>query len=115
MGFIRGVITGVAVAAGAAAWYMSRAGSRFRDQYRVDRKLGQLGDEIEVRTRDVREKVAAQVADVRTNASGEVSEGVADTLDDVQAAAAEEAAEIAADVEAKAAKVKRAAKADAPE
>jgi hypothetical protein len=115
MGFIRGVITGVAVAAGAAAWYMSRAGSRFRDRYRVDRKLGELGDEIEMRTRDVREKVSTQVADVRTNAKGGAPEGVADTLDEVQAAAAEEAAEIAADVEAKAAKVKRAAKSDAPE
>ena len=69
MGFIRGVITGVAVAAGAAAWYMSRAGSRFRDRYRVDRKLGQLGDEIEERTRDVRSKVTAPVADVRSQAT----------------------------------------------
>ena len=114
MGFIRGVITGVAVAAGAAAWYMSRAGSRFRDRYRVDRKLGQLGDEIEERTRDVRSKVTAQVADVRsqaTTAAGEPGE----VLDEARAAAAEEAAEIAADVEAKAAKVKRAAKTAASE
>jgi hypothetical protein len=115
MGFIRGVITGVAVAAGAAAWYMSRAGSRFRDRYRVDRKLGQLGDEIETRTRDVRSKVNAQVAEVRSMATGSGPEGIADTLDDAQAAAAEEAAELAADVEAKAAKVKRAAKSAASE
>jgi hypothetical protein len=46
MGFIRGVITGIGIAAAAAAWYMSRAGQDFRDRYRVDRKLGDLGDEI---------------------------------------------------------------------
>ena len=108
MGFIRGVITGVAVAAGAAAWYMSRAGSRFRDRYRVDRKLGPLGDEIEERTRDVRSKVTAQVADVRSQATAAGESG--EVLDEARAAAAEEAAEIAADVEAKAAKVNRAAK-----
>jgi hypothetical protein len=115
MGFIRGVIAGVAMAAGAAAWYMSRAGSKFRDRYRVDRKLGQLGDEIETRTRDVRAKVNTQVADVRSKSTGSASEGFADTLDAVEAAAAEEAAEIAADVESKAAKVKRAAKSAASE
>jgi hypothetical protein len=109
MGFIRGVITGVAVAAGAAAWYMSRAGSRFRDRYRVDRKLGQLGDEIEERTRDVRYKVTAQVNEARSQGTGASAEG-GDVLDEARAAAAEEAAELAADVEAKAAKVKRAAK-----
>ena len=114
MGFIRGVITGVAVAAGAAAWYMSRAGSRFRDRYRVDRKLGQLGDEIEERTRDVRSKVTAQVADVRSQSTTSAGEG-GEVLDEARAAAAEEAAEIAADVEAKAAKVKRAAKSAASE
>ena len=113
MGFIRGVITGVAVAAGAAAWYMSRAGSRFRDRYRVDRKLGQLGDEIEERTRDVRSKVTAQVAGVRSQATAAGESG--EVLDEARAAAAEEAAEIAADVEAKAAKVKRAAKTAASE
>ena len=53
MGFMSGVITGVALAAGAAAWYMSRSGERFRDQYRVDRKLGELGDQLELRTREI--------------------------------------------------------------
>ena len=110
MGFIGGVITGIAVAAGAAAWYMSRSGSRFRDRYRVDRKLGEFGDEIETRTRDVRSKVEAQVAEVRTKDTANGPEAIAGTLDDAQAAAAEEAAELAADVEDKAAKVKRAAK-----
>ena len=115
MGFIRGVITGVAVAAGAAAWYMSRAGSRFRDRYRVDRKLGQLGDEIEERTRDVRSKVTAQVNEARSpSATGAAAES-GEVLDEARAAAAEEAAELAAGVEAKAAKVKRAAKSAASE
>ena len=68
MGFIRGVITGIGIAAAAAAWYMSRAGQDFRDRYRVDRKLGDFGDEIEVRTRDVRAKVGPMVADVRSQA-----------------------------------------------
>ena len=120
MGFFSGVIVGVALAAGAAAWYMSRAGSEFRERYRVDRRLGDFGDEIEVRTRDVRAKVEPMVADVRSQVEAQVSEmrsnmgsnGSA-TLDDASAAAAEEAAEMAADVEAKAAKVKKAAKDEA--
>ena len=110
MGFFRGVITGVAVAAGAAAWYMSRAGSAFRDRYRVDRRLGELGDEIELRTRDVRATVAAQMDRARDE-----PDDVATTLDEARAAAAEEAAELAAGVEAKAAKVKNAAKSAAAE
>ncbi|HET8784244.1 MAG TPA: hypothetical protein VFM38_01310 [Candidatus Limnocylindrales bacterium] len=123
MGFFRGVIAGVAMAAGAAAWYMSRAGREFRERYRVDRKLGEFGDEIEVRTRDVRAKVAPIVADVRSQAEAQIAEmrgssdgvetSVSDTLDEATAAAAEEAAEMAADVEAKAAKVKKAAKDEA--
>jgi hypothetical protein len=122
MGFIRGVIAGVTVAAGAAAWYMSRAGAKFRDRYRVDRKLGQIGDEVEVRTRDVRAQVGAQVADARDRAAGHVTDArdrvtggpaddVALKLDEAQAAAAEEAAELAASVEEKAAKIKKTAKA----
>lgn len=119
MGFIRGVFAGIAVAVGAAAWYMSRAGSKFRDRYRVDRRLGEIGDEIEMRTREVRSKANAQMADVRERMTGPSGSDMTSTLDEAQAAAAEEAAEIAADVEAKAAKVKRAAKsaeaeADAP-
>jgi hypothetical protein len=120
MGFIRGVFTGVAVAVGAAAWYMSRAGTKFRDRWRVDRRLGELGDEIELRTRDVRARAGAQMAEVRTMADAQMSDvrgrvmgagdGMTETLDEAQAAAAEEAAEIAADVEAKAGKIKKAAK-----
>lgn len=110
MGFIRGVIAGMAMAAGAAAWYMSRAGSEFRQRYRIDRKLGQIGDEIELRTRDVRSRVNDQVAEARTRSTGSPSAKVAEKLDEVEAKAAEEAAEMAADVEAKAARAKRAAR-----
>ena len=109
MGFIRGVFAGIAVAVGAAAWYMSRAGSKFRDRYRVDRRLGELGDEIEMRTRDVRAQVNAQVSDARGRMQGGPTDYDAG-LDEARAAAAEEAAELAADVEAKAGRVKRAAK-----
>ena len=109
MGFMSGVVTGVALAAGAAAWYMSRSGERFRDQYRVDRKLGELGDQLEARTREIREQVNAQINELR--AEGNDAGATAETkLDDAQASAAEAAAELAADVEARAAKVKRAAK-----
>jgi gas vesicle protein len=109
MGFMSGVITGVALAAGAAAWYMSRSGERFRDQYRVDRKLGELGDQLEARTRDIQASVNAQIRDMR--AEGDDAAATADAkLDDAQAAAAEAAAELAAEVEAKAAKVKKSAK-----
>ena len=110
MGFIRGVFAGIAVAVGAAAWYMSRAGSKFRDRYRVDRRLGELGDEIEMRTRDVRAQVNAQMSEARGRMQGGPADDVEAGLDEARAAAAEEAAELAADVEAKAAKVKRAAK-----
>jgi hypothetical protein len=109
MGFMSGVITGVALAAGAAAWYMSRSGERFRDQYRVDRKLGEIGDQLEARTREIQASVNAQLAEVRANRSPETIDPAA-TLDDAQASAAEAAAELAADVEARAAKVKKAAK-----
>lgn len=124
MGFFRGVIAGIGIAAAAAAWYMSRSGQEFRDRYRVDRKLGDFGDEIEVRTRDVRAKVGPMVADVRSQAEAQIAEmrsgtgengstPPADVLDDASAAAAEEAAEMAADVEAKAARVKKVAKEEA--
>ena len=109
MGFMTGVVTGVALAAGAAAWYLSRSGERFRDQYRVDRKLGELGDQLEARTRDIQASVNAQIRDMRAEGADAATATDA-KLDDAQASAAEAAAELAADVEAKAAKVKRAAK-----
>lgn len=114
MGFMSGVITGVALAAGAAAWYMSRSGERFRDQYRVDRKLGELGDQLELRTREIQSTVNTQLAEMRAKGAadaGATSSGdPAAKLDDARASAAEAAAELAADVEAKAAKVKKSAK-----
>ena len=115
MGFMSGVITGVALAAGAAAWYMSRSGERFRDQYRVDRKLGEIGDQLEARTREIQSTVNAQLAEMRANHLRPDSMDPAAPLDDAQASAAEAAAELAAEVEAKAAKVKKAAKDAAPE
>ena len=115
MGFMSGVITGVALAAGAAAWYMSRSGERFRDQYRVDRKLGEIGDQLEARTREIQSTVNAQLAEMRANHAHPDSMDAPASLDDAQASAAEAAAELAAEVEAKAAKVKKAAKDAAPE
>jgi hypothetical protein len=110
MGFMSGVVAGVALAAGAAAWYMSRSGERFRDQYRVDRKLGEIGDQLEARTREIQGSVNAQIAEMRANHGGADTIDPGATLDDAQASAAEAAAELAADVEARAAKVKKAAK-----
>jgi hypothetical protein len=119
MGYIRGVIDGVGLAVGAAAWYMSRAGAAFRDRTRVDQRLGQLGDEVELRTRDMRAQMGEQMAGMRSQMQDQMSEmrgrmgddgQLGRTLDEAQAAAAEEAASMAADVEAKAAKIKKAAK-----
>ena len=77
MGFLSGVVAGVAMAAGAAAWYMSRSGEKFRDQYRVDRKLGELGDEFEARTRDIQSSVNAQIAEMRAKADDTVGAAAA--------------------------------------
>ena len=114
MGFMTGVITGVALAAGAAAWYMSRSGERFRDQYRVDRKLGEFGDQLEARSREIQSSVNTQLADIRTKSKAVDANGsggsLEEALDATQASAAEAAAELTAGVEAKAAKIKKAAK-----
>jgi gas vesicle protein len=118
MGFMSGVITGMAVAAGAAAWYMSRSGERFRDQYRVERKLGELGDQLEARTREIQSSVNGQIAEMRAKGPDATSSATAtaeETLDDAQASAAEAAAELAAEVESRAAKVKKAAKDATPQ
>ena len=64
MGFVSGVIAGVAVSAAAAAWYLSKAGERYRDQYRVERRLGDLGDQLEARTRDIQASVNAQLSEI---------------------------------------------------
>lgn len=91
MGFVSGVITGVAISAAAAAWYMSRSGERYRDQYRVERRLGDIGDQLEARTRDIQASVNAQLSEMRAKAADSTS-----TLD----AAAATAAEVAAEFEA---------------
>ncbi len=84
MGFVSGVITGVAISAAAAAWYMSRSGERYRDQYRVERRLGDIGDQLEVRTRDIQASVNAQISELRTkgDASAAESEASSAAVDD---------------------------------
>ncbi|CAN5455294.1 hypothetical protein BH20CHL7_BH20CHL7_01810 [soil metagenome] len=69
MGFVSGVISGVALAAGAAAWYLSRSGERFRDQYRVERRLGEVGDQMEARTREIQGSMNEQLAEIRAKAT----------------------------------------------
>ena len=124
MGFISGVIVGIAVAAGAAAWYMSRAGSEFRDRYRVDRRLGDSATRSRSARATSARRSATQVEDVRTQVDGpggrdalghhhRVGSGDGHARRRTRRRPAEEAAELAADVEAKAAKVKRAAKDEA--
>ncbi|MEO6207307.1 MAG: hypothetical protein ABIP77_05085 [Candidatus Limnocylindrales bacterium] len=87
MGFVRGVITGVAISAGAAAWYLSRSGERVRDQYRLERRLGEVGDQLATRTREIQNSFDAQFAEMRARS---------DALDPAKASAAEAAAEIEA-------------------
>lgn len=105
MGFFSGVLTGVAVSAAAAAWYMSRSGQRFRDQYGVEHRLGEIGDQLEARTREIQGQVNAQLAEMRRQAKDVDSStnghdlGAA-MLDDASAAAAEAAAEVGAASEA---------------
>lgn len=115
MGFFRGVVTGVAVAAGVAAWYMSRSGQQIREQYKVERRLGELGDQLEARTREIQSTVNAQLAEMRAKSQAAVDGGAAassnghgasETLD----AAAASAAEAAAEAEALTTKVRKAAK-----
>ena len=104
-----GVLTGVLAAAAAAAWYMSRSGSEIREQYQFEKKLGELGDEIDTRTRDI--QIHGPDADRRDAQQGRVQRaGAAEALDDVTASAAEAAAEVAADVQDTAGKAKKAAK-----
>ena len=113
MGFLSGVITGVAVAAGAAAWYMSRSGSKVREQYQLEKRLGEIGDQMEARSRDIQAQVNAQIAEMRNKGTGnghDVATDASETLDAASAGAAEAAAEVAADVESAAGKAKKAAK-----
>ncbi len=118
MGFLSGVITGVAVAAGAAAWYMSRSGAKVREQYQFEQRLGEIGDQLEARTRDIQGTVNAQLAEMRSkgqeatdaveSAASTNGHGAGEALDD--RTAAEAAAEVQAEAEAMTTKVKKAAK-----
>jgi hypothetical protein len=99
MGFMSGVITGVAAAAVAAAWYLSRSGERIRSQYRIEDRLAQLGDELDARTRDIQAALNAQLAELRGASDAEVrgsATAMDATLDPVAASAAEAEAEAAA-------------------
>jgi hypothetical protein len=120
MGFFRGVVTGIAVAAGVAAWYMSRSGQQIREQYKVEQRLGELGDQLEARTREIQGTLNAQLAEMRSKGMGGADEtgtvasidgrDVAETLDATAASAAEAAAASAAEADALTAKVKAAAR-----
>ena len=99
MGFLTGVVTGIAAAAVAAAWYMSRSGKPFRDQYGVERRLGDLGDQMEARSREIQAQVSSQLAEMRGEGKDAVTD-VGETLDATQASAAEAAAKAAAEVDA---------------
>ena len=116
MGFFRGVITGVAVAAGAAAWYMSRSGQQVREQYRLEQRLGELGDQLQARTAEIQSTVNAQLAEMRAKNQGMTDAGPASTnghgageaLDAASASAAEAAAEMAAEADAMTTRIKKA-------
>ena len=105
MGFLAGVVTGVLAAAAAAAWYMSRSGQDVRDQLQLERKLGELGDEVDRRSRDIQAQVNAQIAEIRAKDQNG-HDAATEVLDDAKATAAE----AAADVEAQASKASKAAK-----
>jgi hypothetical protein len=93
MGFISGVITGLAVAAAGAAWYMSRSGAQARDQLQLERRLGEVGDELERRARDIQQQVNTQVAEIqRKNDNG------SDAAEAAEAAAKAEADDVVATV-----------------
>jgi hypothetical protein len=101
MRFLTGVITGIAATVTAAAWYLSRSGEPFRQRYRIEQRLATLGDELEVRTRDVRSTLDRQLGELRGVSDDEIAvagTSVDETLDPVAASAAE--AEAAAVLEA---------------
>jgi len=119
MGFLRGVVTGVAVAAAAAAWYMSRSGERIREQYRLEQRLGEIGDQLESRTREIQSTVNSQLAEMRAKGQAAADDAgaaastnghsVGEKLDAATASAAEAAADTAAQADAMTAKAKKAA------
>ena len=113
MGFLRGVITGVAVAAGVAAWYMSRSGQQVREQYKFEQRLGELGDQLQARTAEIQSTVNTQLAEMRTKsqdaANSSTNGHAAETLDAASASAAEAAADVAAEADAMTTRVKKTA------
>ncbi len=102
MGFLSGVVTGIAIAAGVAAWYMSRAGQEVREQYQFEQRLGEIGDQVDARAREIQGTVGAQIADVRSKA-----EEVAGTVEAAVSGNGHDAAEA---VDEAAAKAKKAGK-----
>jgi hypothetical protein len=113
MGFITGVITGMAIAAAGAAWYMSRSGQSFRDQYRLEDKLGQIGDRVGQSSKDLQQTVNAQISEMRSNggASGPADPiaGAADqALDEAKATAAEVEAAVGAEADQATKRVRKA-------
>jgi DNA anti-recombination protein RmuC len=95
MGFISGVVTGIAVAAAGAAWYMSRSGAQARDQLQLERRLGEVGDQLERRAREIQQQVNTQVAEIQRKNG----EGATNGSNGFGAEAAEAAAKAEAEVE----------------
>jgi gas vesicle protein len=122
MGFVSGVITGIAIAAAAAVWYMSRSGRSFRDQYQLEDRLGELGDRLESSSRDLQQSVAAQldemrsggkdVAETASDAVGSAADATANRLDDASASAAEVAAAAEAEAESATKRIRKATSTD---
>jgi gas vesicle protein len=89
MRFITGVIVGIAGAAAAAAWYLSRSGQAIREEYQIEARLGDLGDQVDARAREIQAKVASQIDDIRTR-----SEDTGDVVDEASDAASDVASDI---------------------
>jgi hypothetical protein len=90
MRFITGVIVGIAGAAAAAAWYLSRSGQAIREEYQIEARLGELGDQVDARAREIQARVASQIEDIRARSEDAGDEGAIDeALSDVADAAAE--------------------------
>ncbi len=105
MGFLRGIIVGIAASAAAAAWYLSRSGSEARDQLQLERRLGDIGDQFERRARELQQQVNVQIAEMQGKAeqgwldAGMAPDAPGEMLDAAKAGAAETAASAEADAE----------------
>jgi hypothetical protein len=112
MGFITGVITGIAISGAAAAWYLSKSAARVREQYQVERRLGVLGDQLEARTREIQAQVNAQFADLRARSIEVIPDGdPASEIGEIASTASEAAAGVEADIAAAATKTRKLRKA----